>query len=280
MSGPALRDRSSHPPSGPLAAVYGIVGGSERLSLAPAIFNIGFRRLGLPAVYLSFFPSDFGAFWRDLVANGVPDLGVPVWGLTIVSPHKEAALAVAATTGGRAERAGAANCLVRDGDEWHASNTSGLIDLLAAEAIDPRGLQTAVVGCGGAGRSIAAELSAHDAAVTLVNRGDRRGRYASELLGLPWTPLSGFSPRGFDLVVNATPLARELPFDPGELRPRSVVADLAYIAGSPTKLVEAARARQLVAIDGRKVLAAETGAQFRLMTGSPLPADAVKVALG
>lgn len=280
MAGPALIDRLADSRSEPETAVYGIVGGSKRHSLAPSVFNTAFRELGLPAAYLSFFPADFHSFWRDVVAGGAEHDGVPLRGLTVVRPHKEAALAVAKTTGGRAERAGAANCLVAEPGGWHAANTSGLIDLLAAEGIPPTGLRAAVVGCGGAGRSIAAELSAHAAEVTLVNRGKRRGEYASARLGLPWTPLSRFSARGFDLVVNATPLARELPFDPTPLEAGSVVADLAYIAGSCTALMEGARERDLVAIDGRRVLAAETGAQFRLMTGSPLPPDAVRVARG
>jgi 3-dehydroquinate dehydratase/shikimate dehydrogenase len=276
MAGPALTERLAGSSSEPVTAVCGIVGGSKRHSLAPSVFNSGFRELGLRAVYESFFPADFDLFWRETV----PGLGAPLCGLTVVSPHKEAALAVAATTGGRAERAGAANCLVRDRRGWHAANTSGLIDLLAAEGIEPRGLRVAVVGCGGAGRSIAAELSAHTDTVTLVNRGEERGRLASRLLGLRCTALSEFSAHGFDLVVNATPLARELPFDPSALKPGAVVADLAYIAGTPTALIAACAEHDLLAIDGRKVLAAETGAQFRLMTGKPLPPGAVRVALG
>ena len=108
----------------------------------------------------------------------------------------------------------------------------------------------------------------------------RAGGYASRLLGLPWVSLSEFRPRGLDLVVNATPLVDESPFDAAELAPGSVVADLAYRSGVDTALIAAARGRDLVAIDGRQVLAAETGSQFRLMTGQPLPADAVRVALG
>ena len=276
MAGPSLLDELAQARAEPVTAVYGIVGGSGRQSLAPSVFNAAFRELGLPAVYLSFDPADFGSFWRETL----PRIGVPVRGLTVVTPHKEAALRFATTTGKRAERAGAANCLVRKPRGWHAANTSGLLDLLVAEGVDPRGLRTAVVGCGGAGRSIATELTTHGAAVTLVNRGDRRGRFASLLLGLPWTPLRRFSPLGFGLVVNATPLSRALPFDPGELEPGAVVADLAYIDGARTALIETASERDILAIDGRRVLAAETGAQFRLMTGRPLPPDAVRVALG
>jgi 3-dehydroquinate dehydratase/shikimate dehydrogenase len=275
-----LRDDYGYPAIWPLREIHGIVGGSERHSLAPRILNTGFRALGMEALYLPFFPADFRAFWDDLVATGLPALGLPLHGLTVVRPHKEAALTVAETTGGRAEQAGAANCLVRDAGAWHAANTTGLIDLLAAAGVDPRGLSVAVVGCGGAGRSVAAELSAHGARVTLVNRGEPRGRFASHQLGLPWISLTDFRPRGLDLVVNATPMAREAPFEVRELTPGSVVADLAYLAGTETALMAAARSHGLAAVDGRQVLAAETGSQFRLMTGQPLPPDAVNVALG
>jgi shikimate 5-dehydrogenase len=81
-------------------------------------------------------------------------------------------------------------------------------------------------------------------------------------------------------VVNATPLAEELPFAVGDLRRGDLVADLAYVPEGDTALVAAARRGGLTAIDGRQVLAAEVGAQFRLMTGEPLPGDAARLALG
>jgi 3-dehydroquinate dehydratase/shikimate dehydrogenase len=145
----------------PLREIFGIVGGSERHSLAPRILNTGFRAVGMEALYLPFFPADFGVFWRELASTGLPELGLPLRGLTVVRPHKEAALAVAATTGGRARDTGAANCLTPDASGWHAANTTGLLDLLAGAGVDPRGLSAAVIGCGGAGRSVAAELTAH-----------------------------------------------------------------------------------------------------------------------
>ncbi len=279
LTADVLRADFGYPELSAPRALYGIVGGSDRLSLAPRIVNTGFRAAGLPALYLPFHPSDFDSFWRQVVVSGLPGLGLPVRGLTVVRPHKEAALTVAAATGGRAERAGAANCLVRSERGWRAVNTSGLIDLLRDAGVEPLGLRAAVVGCGGAGRSIAADLGGHGATVTLVNRGEERGGMASRLLGLPWVPLRRFSPRGFDLVVNATPLVREAPFDPGLLDGGAVVADLAYLPDSQTALVAAAESRDLVVIDGHRVLAAETGSQFRLMTGQPLPAEAVRVAL-
>jgi 3-dehydroquinate dehydratase/shikimate dehydrogenase len=259
--------------------LFGIVGGSVAASLAPRIYNRGFRELGLPALCLPFSVADFRRFRHELVNAGDP-IGAPLRGMTVVRPHKEAALRLAGDATERARRAGAANSLVYAGGRWRAANTTGVVEPLAAAGADPAGAAVAVVGCGGAGRAIATELRRHGAAVTLVNRGRARGRYASRLLGLPWTPLRAFEPGRFDFVVNATPLAERSPFDVGRLAGPAAVVDLAYRPGSDTALVAAARAGGHLVVDGREVLAAETGSQFQLMTGHPLPPGAMEIARG
>lgn len=275
-----LRTHYGFPTMRPLRDLYGIAGRSVSHSLAPRMHNTGFRALGLPALYLPFSASDFGRFWREIVEAGLPALGLPLRGLTVVRPHKEDALSLATTATERASQAAAANSLVRAGQSWRGANTTGVVEPLTAAGVHPAGRTAAVVGCGGAGRSVAAELRRHGATVTLVNRGTPRGRYASRLLGLPWIPLADFSPRGFDLAVNATPLAAESPFDVADLADGAAVADLVYLADAETTLVAAARARGLVVVDGRDVLVAEAGWQFQLMTGQPMPPDAVGIASG
>jgi 3-dehydroquinate dehydratase/shikimate dehydrogenase len=265
---------------GRLRDLYGMVGGSVGRSLAPRIYNKGFRALGLPALCVPFSVEHFAPFWSDVVTGGLPELGIAPRGLTVVTPHKEAALAAATISTEGARAAGAANSLVRAGSAWQASTTTRVVDPLRRAGADPAGRRAAVVGCGGAGRSVAAELARHGADVTLVNRGERRGSYASELLGLPWVPLAGFSPRGYELIVHATTLAGEAPFDPAAVSPGATVVDLVYLADRSTALVDELRARGIEALDGRRVLVAETGGQFELMTGQPMPPDAVGIASG
>lgn len=260
--------------------VYGIVGGSVRPSLAPRVFNTGYRALGLPAVYVPFSTADFDRFWREVVVTGAPALGGPLRGLTVARPHKEAALALAAASSKRAGSVGAANLLLNDGPGWWADTTSGIVEPLRAVGMEPAGGRAAVVGCGGAGRAVARELGMAGADVVLVNRGADRGEYASRLLRLPWKSLAGFRPNGFDLVVNATPVADEPVFDLASLGEEAVVADLVYRADSDTALVAAVRARGQRAFDGRQVLLAEIGRQFELISGRPLPPAAARIALG
>jgi 3-dehydroquinate dehydratase / shikimate dehydrogenase len=261
--------------------LYGIVGGSVSRSLAPDIQNTAFRALGLSALYLPFSAADFARFWREVVQAGVPTLDAPLRGLTVVRPHKEAALSVATRASERARGAGAANLLVRNGQGWWADTTSSVVEPLRAAGLYPTGSAVAVVGCGGAGRSVAQELrDLVGADVRLVNRSAHRGEYASRLLGLPWVPLAGFSPQGFDLVVNATPVVDEPVFSVAELSEHAIVVDLAYRTDSDTGLIAAARDRGHPAVDGRQILLAEVGRQFELFCERPLPPEAVRVALG
>jgi 3-dehydroquinate dehydratase / shikimate dehydrogenase len=280
--GPPTVDRLSAdyglPMMGSLRDLYGIVGGSVASSLAPRIYNKGFRALALPALCLPFSTAEFDVFWSELVERGLAELGVALRGLTVVTPHKERALATSTLATDRAREAGAANSLVRAGQAWQGATTTTVLAPLARAGIDPAGRTAAVVGCGGAGRSVAVELRRRGTAVTLVNRGKPRATYASELLGLPWTPLAEFAPGAFDLIINATPLSTESPFDVSRLARGTAVVDLPYRADGDTALVAAARGRGLAAVDGRAVLASETGGQFELMTGQPMPPDAVEIA--
>jgi shikimate 5-dehydrogenase len=90
---------------------------------------------------------------------------------------------------------------------------------------------------------------------------------------LPYIPLRDFDAEGYDIVVNATPVGRdtdEVPFALEQLNDEAVVIDLVY-GSRPTPLVDATRARQQIAIDGRDVLVTQVSRQFRLMTGKEMP---------
>jgi 3-dehydroquinate dehydratase/shikimate dehydrogenase len=166
--------------------------------------------------------------------------------------------------------------MLRQGDSWRADTADalGVVAALGAHRVVLAGRETAVVGCGGAGRAAAAGLQQAGASVTLVNRGRERGELAARLLGLPFVPLAAFTPGRYSLVVNATPCTgagEEWPFRPGELGAGTVIVDLPYAAGEPTPLVAASAARGHTAIDGREVLLVEAQRQFQLMTGRRMP---------
>ena len=251
--------------------LFGIVGRSVGRSLSPRLHNDAYRRLDLRALYLPFQVESFAPF-LEAAAAGLEALGMPLCGLTVTAPYKESALGAAGSATPLARRAGAANTMLRQGGSWRADTADalGVVAALGAHRVALAGCETAVVGCGGAGRAAAAGLQQAGACVTLVNRGQERGELAARLLGLPFVPLAAFTPGRYSLVVNATPCTgagEDWPFRPGELGAGTVLVDLPYAAAEPTPLVAATAARGHTAIDGREVLLVEAQRQFQLMTG-------------
>ncbi len=281
-----LREDFGLPELRPVEALFGIAGDPVDHSLSPRLHNAAYRALNIPALYLPFHAESFGELWLEVVENEVlQQIGFPIRGLSVTTPHKEAALAVAAAVSPRAERIGAANTLVWNQGVWEGESTDpdGVVLPLRERGIDLTSRRAAVVGTGGAGRSAAEGLSAAGARVTLVNRGIERGERAAELLGLPFIPLEDFDPRGFDLLVNATSLGRKdsqaLPFPVDGLGRDVVVIDLVYTE-EPTPLLRAAAARGCTVIDGREVLMDQALGQFRMMTGREMPLDLARRILG
>lgn len=286
-----LRRDYGFPELPPLRQLFGLVGWPALHSLSPRLHNAAYRALGLPAVYVPFDVEQFGDFWLELVeSDAIADLGLALGGLSITTPHKEVAFAVAGATSPLSERLQAVNTLTPRRGVWEGESTDayGVVEALRARGVEPRGRKIAVIGCGGAGRAAALGLAVAGAEVVLANRGPERGMAAARSLGLPFVPLAELAEeRGagddFEVYVHATPLGRrnadELPLPVARLAAGAVVVDLVYGEG-PTPLVAEARRRGLAAIDGREVLLYQAIPQFRSMTGRELPVELAREVLG
>ncbi|HEU5459263.1 MAG TPA: type I 3-dehydroquinate dehydratase [Pyrinomonadaceae bacterium] len=265
----------------PVKEIFAIIGNPIFHSLSPRLHNASYRSMDHPALFVPLRVESFAEFWSDLVLSRKLDsLGMPINGMTVASPHKEEALIKAKTVSAMARQAEAANILVRNNGWWNADTTDPDVIYTAARdrSVPVREKRAAVIGCGGAGRAIAAALVHSGAGVTLINRGAERGEHAATLLQLPYIPLSDFDAEGYDIVVNATPVGRdsdEVPFELERLNGDAVVIDLVY-GSKPTPLVGTTRARQQIAIDGRDVLVAQVRHQFRMMTGKEMPPKAIE----
>ena len=275
--------------------LFGLVGWPALHSLSPRLHNAAYRALGLPAVYVPFDVEQFGDFWLELVeSDAIADLGLVLGGLSITTPHKEVAFAVAGATSPLSERLPAVNTLTPRRGVWEGESTDayGVVEALRARGVDPRGRRIAVVGCGGAGRAAALGLAVAGGKVSLANRGPERGMAAARALGLPFVPLAELALERadgtpavdpFEVYVHATPLGRrnsdELPLPVARLAAGAVVVDLVY-GETPTPLVAEARRRGVVAIDGREVLLYQAIPQFRSMTGQDLPVALARQVLG
>lgn len=271
--------------------IFAIFGGSGR-SLSPQIHNGAYRAYGLSASYVSIAGrgagreaagrEDRGIDLEELLGETLDERASPwagrLGGLTVVSPHKERALELAAEVCETARRSGAANLLVRTPVGWRAETTDacGVLEPLRRRGVSPAGRRTLVIGCGGAGRTAAVALADAGAEVTLVNRHAGRGELAARRLGLPWVALDELDLRGCELIVNATPLGQDgepPPFSPADLPRSSIVVDFVYAKQQVTPLVAHARTRGHEVVDGREILVVQVAAQFERMTGVALDED-------
>jgi 3-dehydroquinate dehydratase / shikimate dehydrogenase len=271
-----LMDDYGLPEVRPVKEIFAIIGNPIFHSLSPQLHNSSYRAMNYPALFIPLQVDDFAEFWRDFVqAKQLDAFGFPINGMTVASPHKEEAFLKAKNISAMVQVTQAANILVRNNGSWRADTTDPDVVYAASDQknVDVREKRAAVIGCGGAGRAIAAALTRSGAGVTLINRGAERGERAASLLGLPYIPLPDFDAEGYDIVVNATPVGRdtyEAPFKVERLDSDAVVIDLVY-ASRPTPLIDSTVARQQIAIDGRHVLMTQVRKQFLLMTGKEMP---------
>jgi 3-dehydroquinate dehydratase / shikimate dehydrogenase len=260
----------------PVKELFAIIGNPIFHSLSPRLHNASYRAMNYPALFVPLLVDSFADFWREFVQSKQLDaFGFPINGMTVASPHKEEAFLTAKNVSSMVQQTQAANILVRNNGWWNADTTDPDVVYAASSQQNVRmhEKRAAVIGCGGAGRAIAAALAQSGAGVTLINRGSERGERAASLLGLPYKPLLDFDATGYDIVVNATPVGREAdeaPFKLERLNSNAVVIDLVYGA-RPTPLVDKTTARHQVAIDGRHVLITQVRKQFLLMTGQEMP---------
>lgn len=285
MSGPAA-GRSTPRGSTTVAAV---IGDPVAHSLSPVLHNAGFEAAGLDWVYVA-FPVPAGSAAVALDAMRALGLG----GLSVTMPHKQAVAALLeGSLSGSAARLGAVNCVRREdpacrgGLVGENTDGAGFVDALRDELdVDPAGAVVAVVGAGGAGRSVAVALADAGAArVVVVNRDAARAAHAvglagpSAVVGVPADVATA------DIVVNATSVGmgvdaarRVLPVRAELLRPGQIVADLVY-QPIRTGLLDAAEERGATTLNGVGMLLHQAARAFTLWTGCAAPTNAMRAAV-
>lgn len=239
------------------ARLAGVFGHPVTHSRSPRLHGFWLQRYGIDGAYipLGVAPGGFGAAVRALV-----DLGFR--GANVTIPHKLAAFEICDAVAPFARRAGAVNTLIfRDG-RIEGSNTDGFGFLESIREAAPGWRADAgpavLLGAGGAARAIAAALlDAGAPLVTLVNRTAAKAEALARDLGGPIHVADRPPLEDAALLVNTTSLGMQgqpgLEVDLAPLPASAVVADIVYVP-LETRLLAAARARGLVAVDGLGML--------------------------
>lgn len=258
--------------------LYGITGQPLDHSLSPLIHNWGFQWLHLKAVYYR-WPVDS----RRLAGLVQAARTLPISGVSVTIPHKQAIIPLLDGLSRRAAQAGAVNTVYWQGDQLWGDNTDiqGFLRPWTTErwqALD----SVLVLGNGGAARAVLVGLSSLGVGnVSLCGRDAQRTLTLAEefrAMHLPWDQRGQW--RG-ELLVNATPLgmagqfAGMSPWPAPSMQGITHVYDLVY---NPlqTPLVRAAMEHGATVISGLEMLLGQACAQFALWTGHDLPLDQLR----
>lgn len=283
---------SGIPPTGPNAATrwFAVLGHPISHSLSPVMHNAALRELGLNAVYLAFDvrPDDAPAAIRGLAALGCAGANVTV-------PLKEIAARSMARLDETARLAGAVNTIrfEPEGPVGYSTDGEGFLrGLHEAFDVTPAGRRVFVLGCGGAGRTVALECArAGAAAVTLCDaEAARAERLLGELRALApkveaaVVPTAGAveAARRAELIVQATPVGLHegdpSPLPPEAFEPGALAYDLIYHR-PVTPFMRAAEAAGARAANGLGMLLHQGARALEIWTGRAAPIGVMRAAL-
>ena len=247
---------------------YGVLGWPVGHSRSPAMMQAA----GLRYQHLPVAPEAFDDTVRALHGAGFR-------GANVTIPHKQAALALAATCSPAAREIGAANTLSFAADGSIAAENTDAPGLIAA--LGDRPVRSAfVMGAGGSARAVVWALRRAGADVSIWNRTPARAagldaRRVSEAVAA-------------DVLVNCTSVGldrsstrgtpfKDLPLNADGLTKYTTVVDLVYRAGGTALTHEAAK-RGVDTIDGLEILVRQGALSYTLWTGLAAPLDLMRAA--
>src|SRR5579864_1747423 len=251
--------------------VYGVVGDPIAHSLSPAIMNAAFRRENVNAVYLPLHAKTL----KDLLTC-VKE--IPIHGLSVTMPYKEAILPHLDNTDSHTTKIGACNTVVRaqDGKLYgFNTDTAGIVRPLERRLNTLQGARILVIGAGGAARAAVFGLKERGCEVYILNRSAAPAKKLAHQARARIMKRPDLKKLAFDVIINATPVGmgntRETPLQDKEINARYVF-DMVYDPAE-TRLLKLAKERGAQVIPGIEMFVHQAARQFEIWTGKPAPWD-------
>ena len=250
--------------------VYGVVGDPISHSLSPAMMNAAFRRENVNGVYVA------------LHAKALKDLmscvrEIPIHGLSITMPYKEAIVPYLDNTDTHTSKIGACNTVVRAQDgKLYGFNTDAAAVVRTLESrLTLEGAKILVLGAGGAARAAVFGLKERGSEVWIMNRSAAPAQKLARQAKARTIKRADLKKQAFDVIINATPVGlgnpRETPLNEGEINAK-IVFDMVYDPRE-TRLMALAKARGTQVVPGLEMFVHQGARQFEIWTGKPAPWD-------
>jgi len=249
--------------------IYGVAGDPIEHSLSPVIMNAALRRENVNGVYLPLHVKTL----KSLI-HCVRE--IPLHGLSITMPYKQAILPYLDNTDAHTTKIGACNTVVRGQDgKLYGFNTdiAGVVRPLE-QRLSIENAKVLVLGAGGAARAAVFGLKERGAEVWILNRTAVKAQKLARQAKARTIQRADLRKIAFDVIVNATPVGmgntRDCPLKDEEIQAR-VVFDMVYDPVE-THLLQVARAKGISVIPGIEMFVQQAARQFEIWTGKPAPA--------
>ncbi len=250
--------------------VYGVAGDPVSHSLSPVIMNTALRRENVNGVYLALHAKTL----KDLLTC-VRE--IPIHGLSITMPYKEAILKHLDNTDSHTTKIGACNTVVRaqDGKLYgFNTDTAGVVRPLE-QRLPLEKAKVLVLGAGGAARAAVFGLKERGAEVWILNRTVGPAKKLARQARARSIKRADLKKLTFDVIINATPVGmgntRESPLNENEINARYVF-DMVYDPAE-TRLMKMAKEKGAQVIPGIEMFVHQAARQFEIWTGKPAPWD-------
>lgn len=251
--------------------VYGVAGDPVRHSLSPIMMNTAFHRETVNAVFLA------------LQTEKIEDLlvlirEVPVHGVAVTMPLKQAIMKHLDRTDALSQKIGACNTVVRSQDGKLIGYNTDVIGIVRPleQRIELRKAKVLLLGAGGAARAAAFGLKQKGADVFILNRTPQTAQKLAREAEAKTIRRDQVAKTTFDIIVNATSVGmagskQQTILEEKELNTK-LVFDMVY---NPleTPLLKMARSKGIAVVTGAEMFVQQGADQFQLWTGKPAPRE-------
>lgn len=269
--------------------IYGLIGYPVKHSFSPAMHNAAFQALGIDAEY-RLFPlkeDELKSFFTDLNKNNI-------LGLNVTIPYKERVISFLNKLSPEAKLIGAVNTVRVSQDKIEGFNTDGggfLKHLTGELKFIPTGKKIAMIGAGGAAKSLCVYLSKEKPNRIFVFDVDKTKAAAliihlkEHFAGIEFKEsesVEGLNIKDSDLLINATPIGMK-EADPCLVKAESMhkgllVYDLIYNP-KETALLRIAKQKGALVSNGLGMLLYQGVDALELWTEQKAPVQVMRNAL-
>ncbi len=251
--------------------IFGVIGNPVMHTASPRIHNPAYHKLGINAVYLPFQVDDVRSFFvlADLLG---------VQGFSVTVPHKQQVLPYLGKISREVKLIGSCNTVVWERECWKGINTDyyGFLRPIMKDLDDGKIRKAAVIGAGGAARSVVWALRNHQCSVTILNRTPDKAMKLAQETGSSWGSLEESDKAGgSDIIVQTTnvgmsPDVQGDPLEKYTFRGNEILYELVYTPET-TCIMERARKAGCRLIPGKRMLLGQGVMQFETFTGLTYP---------